>query len=118
MGSNTLINCLYHNAKRRAQRHNVLFTITKEHIFVPDRCPILGVKLVRGIKVSTDQSPTLDRVQADLGYIPGNILVVSSRANRIKSDASWAELRRIADFYEDFYINHWLGERDHEDSFN
>lgn len=46
-----------------------------------------------------DHSPSLDRIRGDLGYVPGNIIVISNRANRIKSDASIRELRDIASFY-------------------
>jgi hypothetical protein len=32
--------------------------------------------------------------------VPGNIVVVSLKANRIKSDATLDELRQLVDFYE------------------
>lgn len=44
-------------------------------------------------------SPTLDRLVPDLGYVPGNVLVVSELANSIKSDATPAQIRAVADFY-------------------
>ena len=34
------------------------------------------------------------------GYVKGNIIVVSMRANRIKTDATFDEIRKVADFYE------------------
>ena len=42
-------------------------------------------------------------VEADIenskGYIRGNVIVISDRANRLKGDATLLELQRIADFY-------------------
>lgn len=35
-----------------------------------------------------------------LGYTPDNVVVVSWRANRLKSDATAGELATIAAFYE------------------
>ena len=34
------------------------------------------------------------------GYVKGNIIVVSMRANRIKTDATFDEIRKVEDFYE------------------
>ncbi|WP_410212326.1 hypothetical protein [Phenylobacterium sp.] len=90
------------NARSRAKRAGVPCTITVEDIVVPSHCPVLGIPLARrlGRKGGCDQSPSLDRIVPELGYVPGNIVVVSRRANRIKNDASIDELRAIADFYE------------------
>ena len=38
---------------------------------------------------------TIDRVDPDGGYVTGNVRVISMRANRIKSDASIAELESV-----------------------
>mgnify|MGYP006166398807 FL=1 len=39
------------------------------------------------------------------GYVKDNIIVVSMRANRIKSDATVDEIRKVADFYEKLLKN-------------
>lgn len=36
-------------------------------------------------------SPSLDRLRPELGYVRGNICVISNLANRIKSNATSAE---------------------------
>lgn len=46
-----------------------------------------------------NNSPSLDRIRNELGYVRGNVIVISNRANRLKSDASIEELRDIASFY-------------------
>ena len=42
-------------------------------------------------------SPSLDRIVPDRGYVPGNVRVVSDRANRLKGDRNLEELRRLAE---------------------
>lgn len=42
--------------------------------------------------------PTLDRVIPSLGYVRGNVQVISMRANRLKQDASLDEVLAIADY--------------------
>lgn len=71
-------------------------------IVVPERCPILGINLVRGVGQRTylDSSPSLDRIIPAKGYVRGNIAVISMRANRIKSDATLDELRSVVAFLE------------------
>lgn len=88
-------------ARNRAKTKNLPFNITEDDIDIPVFCPVLGIKLERGIEGTgrTDASPSLDRIKPHLGYVRGNVIVVSNRANRMKSDGTAAELQRLADFY-------------------
>lgn len=67
---------------------------------VPEVCPVFGTTLVKSTGRATDASPSLDRKVPLDGYVPGNVVVVSLKANRIKSDSSLEELRQLVDFYE------------------
>ena len=87
-------------AKRRANKKGLLFDLTEGDIHIPDTCPILNIWLSHGTGKSTDNSPSLDRVIPEKGYVKGNVIVISWRANRIKSDATATELRTLANFYE------------------
>lgn len=42
-----------------------------------------------------DQSPSLDKVKPELGYVPGNVRVVSNKANRLKADNTIETLEAI-----------------------
>jgi hypothetical protein len=66
-----------------------------EHILVPLRCPVLGVTLALGDNRSRDCSPSLDRVDPARGYVPGNVMVISNRANQAKSDLTCVELEAV-----------------------
>lgn len=86
------------NAKARAKAAEVAFAITADDFDIPDTCPVLGIPL-RTSYVSgrrTDNSPSLDRVTPAKGYVPGNVCVISMRANRLKSDATEREAAAIA----------------------
>lgn len=87
---------LWNNAKSRARREGLPFNITPEDCVIPSHCPVLGLPLVIGRGKLTSSSPTLDKIIPELGYVKGNVAVISHRANRIKSDASAAELLLIA----------------------
>lgn len=87
-------------AKQRCKKSRVACTITQKDILIPEFCPILSVKLEFGDMATRDNSPSLDRIIPELGYIPGNVAVISFRANRIKNEGSFGEHRKIADWME------------------
>lgn len=83
------------HARIRARRSGVPFDIDAEDIVIPKVCPVLGIVLMKrdvGIKGSCDASPTLDRIFPELGYVKGNVRVISHRANRAKNNLSLEEL--------------------------
>lgn len=83
-------------AQTRARRRGVDFQITIDDIVIPDRCPVLGIKLAPGTKRSLDNAPSIDRLDPRRGYVPGNIHVISHRANRLKGDGTPEEHEAIA----------------------
>lgn len=93
-------------ARRRyyAKRQNAVFEVSLEYLrsIAPDVCPVLGIQLSWGITkdVPSDDSPSLDKIKPELGYIEGNVAWISNRANMIKSNATPEELRAIANWIE------------------
>lgn len=87
------------NAKVRASAAGVPCTVTREYLasIVPDVCPVFGTPfiLVGNGRVCME-SATLDRKKPALGYVPGNVVVISQLANTIKSNASADEVARVA----------------------
>ena len=86
-----LIRAMLQNAKQRACQCGVSFDLTAMDIVIPERCPVLGIELGIGTWGHTDCSPSLDRFDASLGYVRGNVAVISNRANRLKGDGTLAE---------------------------
>ena len=62
---------------------------------VPKYCPILEIPLYVGTKTSTDNSPTLDRIDNNKGYIKENIQIISRKANQMKSNANFKEIEKL-----------------------
>lgn len=101
--SSPLRQLLYY-AKSRARRLGVPFDITVDDLSMPEVCPVLGIPIHygargRGRNQAAADSPSLDRIVPSLGYVKGNVIVVSWRANALKKDATVRELRALADFY-------------------
>lgn len=89
-------------AKTRAKKAGVPFSLTEDDIIVPFFCPVLGCRLERslGSRGAGPKSPSLDRIIPSRGYVPGNVVVISYRANRAKSDLTVEELTALADFFQ------------------
>ena len=82
-------------ARHRAKKIGREFDLQVEDIIIPEFCPILGIKLNTDNRVTSFDSPSLDRFDSSKGYIQGNIFVISWRANKLKSDASLEEIEKI-----------------------
>lgn len=89
---------LYWSIKHRAKQKNLPFNLELSDLTIPTHCPILEIPIQRNIgKLSRAQnSPSVDRIVPELGYVKGNIQIISMRANVMKNDASPEELRRFA----------------------
>jgi hypothetical protein len=87
-------------AKHRAKLKGVPFSITVSDIVIPDVCPALGISIARSTGRASDDSPSLDRIVPELGYVPGNIAVISHRANRLKNDATLEEIKRLYEWMQ------------------
>lgn len=92
---------IFDRARSRASKKGLDFDIEVSDIVIPEFCPALGIPLVRATGHLTDNSPSIDRIDSTKGYIKGNIAIISNRANRIKSNSTPTELRRIANWAED-----------------
>jgi hypothetical protein len=98
------INSIRFKAMKRAEEGPYPFNLTNDYlvsIFPADmNCPVLGIPMVWGSEGGIEVSPSLDRIIPELGYVEGNVVWISRRANRLKSDASVEELERILSFYK------------------
>lgn len=88
---------IYTRIKSKCKSQGIPFNLEKEDIVVPDICPVLGIPLLHhsGRKGYHPQSPSVDRIDSSLGYIKGNVRVISARANLLKNNATLEELELI-----------------------
>lgn len=92
---------LVSRARGRAKLEGLPFSITDADFEMPEYCPVfpsLKLEFSNGRGARPDNIPTLDKIIPALGYVPGNVAVISMRANRLKSDASTEELQAILDW--------------------
>jgi len=86
-------------ARRRAREKGLPFSLKATDVVIPKFCPALGIPLKLADGCPNDNSPSLDRIIPDLGYVPENVIVVSRKANAMKQNATLNELERLVDFY-------------------
>jgi len=90
---------MWNGARTRAKEQGLPFDISPSDIVIPEFCPILGIKLDRDRQDKTKQSsPSLDKVIPELGYVKGNIEVISYRANRMKSDLTMEVINKLVEY--------------------
>ena len=91
---------LFRSAKYRANKSGLPFNLELRDIILPKRCPVLRTVLDYSTKKRTvkPNSPSIDRVIPALGYVKGNVNVISHRANTIKQNASVEEIQKVAEY--------------------
>lgn len=91
---------MWRRAKNRSTQCNIPFGIDVEDIIIPDRCPILAIPLKenKGKSGAYKDSPSLDKIVPELGYVKGNIQVISQMANQMKFNATPQELLTFAKY--------------------
>lgn len=93
-------------AKSRARLRGLEFSITENDIELPVLCPVLGLplKINAGVRArDRDSSYSLDRIDNSKGYVPGNVQVISQKANMMKGSASIDELLLLAKWVQKQY---------------
>lgn len=93
----------YKSAKARAKKKEVPFNLTIEYVMsiMPDICPVFGTEFKYcGNKVSGDTSPSLDRIVPALGYVEGNVKVISVKANNIKNKYCSEDIFTVAQWLQ------------------
>jgi hypothetical protein len=88
------------HARLRAKEKQLPFDLQEEDIMVPQVCPVFGTPLQNGEKIMSSNSPSLDRIIPEKGYVKGNVIIVSEKVNRIKSNATPEEIIAVGEFYK------------------
>ena len=94
---------IWSRSKARAKAAGIEFTLTRLDIgdmTVPITCPVLGIPIRMERGRQTDNSLSIDRIDSSRGYTPDNVVFVSWKVNRLKSNATLTEMRKMVEFYE------------------
>lgn len=99
---------ILHSARKTKftrKKANAIYTgyewkVTFDEVIWNTHCPILGLELDYFAETASENSPSLDRIDNNKGYIKDNVHVISWRANRIKNNGTAEEHRLIADYLD------------------
>lgn len=84
-------------AKTRSTRKGFDFNLTIDDIKpLPKYCPIFNIPLRISIVPQDPNAYSLDRIDNKLGYIKGNVIVMSYLANRLKNNGTAKQHEQIA----------------------
>ena len=88
-------------SKKSSKARGLDHEITIEDIHIPEVCPILQCPMV----FCTPYAPSIDRIDSKLGYVKGNIQIISWRANTMKSNATKEELLLFANWVKNNLVD-------------
>jgi hypothetical protein len=94
------------SAKRQdCAKRGILFSLTPEYLEViwTGRCPVLEVDMDILSQKDNLYAPQLDRVDPKGGYVEGNVVWLSRRANNIKGNATVEELEAVVKWMKEKY---------------
>jgi hypothetical protein len=84
------------NLRQRGRRYGLPCTIDIAYLRsiwpADNRCPALDIPMDRRDR---NHTPSIDRIDNAKGYVPGNVAIISQKANRLKNSASLAEVTAI-----------------------
>jgi len=83
--------------KMECKKRGIQFDLTPEYLesIWSGTCPILGVSLDIHSHKNDPHAPQLDRMDPVGGYVCGNVVWLSKRANNVKSNATVEELEAV-----------------------
>ena len=95
-----LLNQLKASAKKRGIEFD-LTTADIDDIGIPISCPVLGIPLKFNKGKPLDNSISFDRIDSTKGYTKDNIVIVSHRVNKLKSNSTYDEMKKIFEYYRE-----------------
>jgi hypothetical protein len=91
--------------QKKANNFKHEWTIDFGELEFPSHCPLLGIELDYFAQRSQENSVSFDRIDSSKGYVKGNVIICSWRANRIKNDGTAEEHKKIYEFLSKFVDN-------------
>jgi hypothetical protein len=93
---------IFTDLEKQVQGSNAVLEGGRELNYLNQKDTYLGAILQRIISAvnQTAKNATVSSVVPKLGYVKGNIRVISYRANTMKSNASLEEIKRLAEWLQ------------------
>jgi hypothetical protein len=94
---NNPLKALVKNARSRSKKLGIPFDIDVEDLTLPSHCEILGIPIILN-SPDKQNSPSLDRIVPALGYVRGNVRVISTRGNILKNGHTLETLELVRSY--------------------
>lgn len=91
----TLEHTMWLSARVRAKKKNIPFNLELSDVVIPSFCPLLEIPIRKSKSALSSNSPTLDRIIPAVGYVKGNVRVISHKANTSKSNLTIKEMELL-----------------------
>jgi hypothetical protein len=104
------------SARARALDKGIEFSLTREYIMnlCDDKCPVFNTPFIyNGNKIQNSQSPSIDRIDITKGYIEGNVVIISMKANAIKNAYKADDIAKVAKWLKGVENGKRLSKRKH-----
>ncbi len=89
--------------KAWCKKNEIPYNLTLEDLKpYPLTCPVFQTPIdwCKKEQGPSNNSPSIDRMKPETGYVPGNVRIVSQKANRLKQNATKKELQAIVDYMD------------------
>lgn len=92
------------SSRARAKKESLPHDLTPDYIKsiwpADNCCPIFRTEFKKArLGESRDASASLERIDPTKGYVQGNVVIISLKANRMKNNGSLEELKRLVEYY-------------------
>lgn len=68
---------------------------------IPERCPVFDSLLEKGGKGhGLRDNSSLDKIIPELGYVPGNVQIISGKANKMKANATTEKIGKLYSYMQ------------------
>jgi len=97
------VNVIWRRLRESAKKRGIPFDLTPMDITdigFPLCCPVLNEPIYFNKGKPRWNSISYDRIDSNLGYTRDNLVVVSFKVNRIKSDYTLDEIQKVLDYYK------------------
>lgn len=87
------------SARKRAKNKNLPFNLDFDYLvsIASQKCPVFDTAFVWGQRGPVrPESPSLDRIIPNQGYVKGNVMFISHLANSMKQNATPQQLQQFA----------------------
>lgn len=88
---------LLSRCRKRARNKGISYDPCINNLIIPTHCPYLNIELDYECDTYNKNMASIDRIDPELGYVEGNVQIVSMLANQMKSHATKEELVLFAE---------------------